>query len=543
MSRHAFVLFSVLLISVVFGCGGRHDGLMRARMAVIDSLNRHYQPFSIDSVEEIARYFDTHGTSHDRAMAYYLLGSAYRDAGEAPAALNAFQHAIEQADTTDSTCDYRLLAKIHAQMGYLFQREYQPHAAREQFLLAARWSLMQKDTLNYYIARQAAMHSLKTLNLTDSLLLESQEIYDGLCAINRPDKAALTLSSATRVYIERHQLVKAKQLLDIYREHADTTSPQGRRQYTSYQYLFGEYYLYAGRPDSAEWCFRYELAHGRDISDRVCALRGLFHLYSQTGYRDSLVKYTAAYHELNDSSNIMRESEAILAMKSLYDYSRHVSVAAEKTIEVKDKQFWLLLVSTLSAVLLCALFWYIYMVKRRNQKSLQQQTIRYHELMSDYHRLKGQLDEFHSANAVLEQCVSDKEDELEKLQQRLQSMQEGFLRMSVTPIEEASVYRRVSERARKGKAAYVEDLLSLNGLVELSYPSYSEKIHSFPYQMTQTEQNVCMLIKTGFKTSDIAVMLGYTPPAVSNIKTRLLVKLFNKKMRADDLDRMVLGEW
>ena len=60
---------------------------MRSRMAAIDSLNRHYQPFSIDSVSEMADYFDSHGTPHDRIMAYYLLGSAFRDAGEAPAAL------------------------------------------------------------------------------------------------------------------------------------------------------------------------------------------------------------------------------------------------------------------------------------------------------------------------------------------------------------------------------------------------------------------------------------------------------------------------
>ena len=55
-------------------------------MAAIDSLNRHYQSFSVDSVREMADYFDSHGTPHDRIMAYYLR-SAFRDAGEAPAAL------------------------------------------------------------------------------------------------------------------------------------------------------------------------------------------------------------------------------------------------------------------------------------------------------------------------------------------------------------------------------------------------------------------------------------------------------------------------
>ena len=60
---------------------------MRSRMAAIDSLNSHYQPFSIDSVSEMADYFESHGTPHDRITAYYLLGSAFRDAGEAPAAL------------------------------------------------------------------------------------------------------------------------------------------------------------------------------------------------------------------------------------------------------------------------------------------------------------------------------------------------------------------------------------------------------------------------------------------------------------------------
>ena len=81
------LLITVSLACLSTGCGDSRYEQMRSRMAAIDSLNRHYQPFSIDSVSEMADYFDSHGTPHDRIMAYYLLGSAFRDAGEAPAAL------------------------------------------------------------------------------------------------------------------------------------------------------------------------------------------------------------------------------------------------------------------------------------------------------------------------------------------------------------------------------------------------------------------------------------------------------------------------
>ena len=81
------LLITVSLACLLTGCGDSRYEQMRSRMAAIDSLNSHYQPFSVDSVSEMADYFESHGTPHDRIMAYYLLGSAFRDASEAPAAL------------------------------------------------------------------------------------------------------------------------------------------------------------------------------------------------------------------------------------------------------------------------------------------------------------------------------------------------------------------------------------------------------------------------------------------------------------------------
>ncbi|MBR4388103.1 MAG: hypothetical protein IKT00_02865, partial [Prevotella sp.] len=115
------ILLLPFLFSLLMGCGDGRTDQMRALLHEQDSLNRAYQPLSLDTIRQLTDYFDHHGTNYDRVHAHYLLGSVYRDMGEAPASLASFQHAAEVADTTaggDSI--YALLAKIHGQMGYLF---------------------------------------------------------------------------------------------------------------------------------------------------------------------------------------------------------------------------------------------------------------------------------------------------------------------------------------------------------------------------------------------------------------------------------------
>jgi tetratricopeptide (TPR) repeat protein len=92
-------------------------------------------------------YFDRNGTPNERMTAYYLLGRAYVDMGDAPLALKCYLKATECADTTSDQCDWRQLTIIHMQTGLLFYKQYMPNEALESFAEAI-WSAV-SPTVNY----------------------------------------------------------------------------------------------------------------------------------------------------------------------------------------------------------------------------------------------------------------------------------------------------------------------------------------------------------------------------------------------------------
>ena len=92
------------------------DGQRREMLALLDeadSLNRAYAQLPADSLlRRAADFFDRHGSRNEQVRAHYLLGCAYRDQGQAPEALQAWQDAIDRADTTarDSASLHQMMA-------------------------------------------------------------------------------------------------------------------------------------------------------------------------------------------------------------------------------------------------------------------------------------------------------------------------------------------------------------------------------------------------------------------------------------------------
>ena len=86
--KNLVILFTLLLALVC--CTTEADREMDALLDRADSMNRAYIPMTdgMDSLLlEATRFYDRHGDANQQMRAHYLLGCAYRDMGEAPAAL------------------------------------------------------------------------------------------------------------------------------------------------------------------------------------------------------------------------------------------------------------------------------------------------------------------------------------------------------------------------------------------------------------------------------------------------------------------------
>ena len=118
----------ILLILVLFAltaCTTDHEA-MQQRLKYVSDCNRADTVFTerwLPTVDSLVSYFDRHGSANDRMMAHYVQGRVYHDMGEAPQALECYQKAAEQADTTSNDCDFYTLSSVYSQLATVFYRQ------------------------------------------------------------------------------------------------------------------------------------------------------------------------------------------------------------------------------------------------------------------------------------------------------------------------------------------------------------------------------------------------------------------------------------
>lgn len=532
MSRHAFVLFSVLLISVVFGCGGRHDGLMRARMAVIDSLNRHYQPFAIDSVEEIARYFDTHGTSHDRAMAYYLLGSAYRDAGEAPAALNAFQHAIEQADTTGSTCDYRLLAKIHYQMGMLFLSQYLPMSAKKEIQKATHDALQAGDTLMSLDYQRFVVSVYYQLQMQDSVIAYTELIASQLLARGDTVNAARTLFIAISQHIANQEYDKAKRLLQVYEHDGSIYDGQGqvRQELLLYLYYDGLCLLHQGYNKEAGQYFRQLLRRANDMEQVKGGYDGLRRLYLSENVKDSAMKYTMLYANANDTCYARQSRNEMTSMQGMYNYERYERLAVKQSEKLAITRMYAILVVSLLIIAALIGSWAFSVHNRNKQRELMKKQIELHRTQNEINRLEHELSDLNAQGKDAQMLIQSKEKEIARLKHRL---------LAYRPQED--ILPDVKRMARTGLSLSFQEWSEIENYMHEEDPHFIPELQRLCNRLTPQEYRICLLTRLKFDVAAIAVLLDTSSAVVSKSRSHLMVKIFNDHSGAKRFNYRILS--
>jgi hypothetical protein len=57
--------------------------------------------------------------------------------------------------------------------------------------------------------------------------------------------------------------------------------------------------------------------------------------------------------------------------------------------------------------------------------------------------------------------------------------------------------------------------------------------------LSTKEQAVCLLIRQHFQPSEIAILVASSPQSITNLRVRLLQKLFNEAGGAKDFDQRI----
>lgn len=163
-------------------------------LQILDSLSLHEQDFSksfrmkyqllklqaqnktdakmdtISIVPEVADYYASHGSHHDKMMANYMMGRYYADKGDAPRALQYYREAVSHSDSTKANCDFKNLSRIYGQIATLFNMQRSPSLELDAEKKAIFYARKANDTIASLIFFEHLTAPYHLMNMTDSTI-------------------------------------------------------------------------------------------------------------------------------------------------------------------------------------------------------------------------------------------------------------------------------------------------------------------------------------------------------------------------------------
>ena len=263
--------------------------------------------------------------------------------------------------------------------------------------------------------------------------------------------------------------------LDIYENNSGFFDEQGNilKGRQFYYYIKGYYYLAVSKIDSAEMMFRKELREASTLNHLIAGSKGLQEVYSRKGIVDSVAKYANLGYELNDSAYSLSEMQNIQKLQASYNYNYNKHLAEKKTLEAeRTKNYFLIF-----ACFVCLIGGYFL-----------KKYIDLTKLVFDY-RLRNSLITRH------------------------------FHKMA---------------KSNPPQIPCLNDWKELRLFVEKEIPSFSKDTNKD--SLTDFEYDVCLMIRVYISPMEISKLKSCSPSNVSNVRKRLLLKIFNKEGSCEDFD-------
>ena len=523
-------VFAYALLMALVCCTTETEREMDALLDRADSMNRAYIPMTdgIDSLLlEATRFYDRHGDANQQLRAHYLLGCAYRDMGEAPAALQSYQDAIDRADTLSNDCDYRRLMSVYGQMAELFHAQNLPHDELAQRKKIGDYALLVGDTLSYIRNLELYVKPYFLMGDTAAMLSSLQQAQHLYSAYGYHHEAAAIYGTIIAIYIGQDSLGRAKELMDIFESKSGLFDSEGNISHgrEGYYEQKGLYYLKTHQLDSAELYF-HRLLRVNDYSKNAEGYKGLLAIYKEKENVDSVKKYVRLFEDALYKERADLRTHTVHQMSSLYNYTRHQETArreSEKASAEKTKrQFSIALLILVVAIAT----WVVYRMSREKRKK-QAQYIQNLELLertqSEILQLRLHEDEF-------QEMLAEKEKLLEEQTTQLQEQRKKALKASSdidTQIRESDIYQTLLLK-QHGKQLTIQELRDCQRLVLECLPEFNNMLLSKEYKINVKDFQVCMLLRLGFKSKEISNLLNISQGRVSQICTKVLHEVFGK---------------
>ena len=516
---------------------------MRYELLRHKAMNKAYISFTSDSkMKEVVDYYDRHGSANERMLANYVLGCVYRDMHEVPLALEYYNKAAEQADTTAADCDYGTLYRVYSQMGFLFSKQYLPYQLLDAFGKAEKYAYLAKDTLNAIINYQNKGDAYDYLGKKDSVVAINLRSANMFKRIGDNYNAAIALGCNYSYYIEKQDSVNAKKAFEAY----FSTGYEGNSNYGDAKAFLlcekGRYYMFISRLDSAFSCLNQSLKLSKSYSNKAAATKVLAQYYARVNKPVLAMKYALKSSEYNDSDLLAVRESQLQQIQAMYNYGRNQEIA--RKAELKAERITMLVyVLIAGGVVIFLLLTHLYLkqLKKKKEKILVTKHL-YDDSLLKLRQKQEELELLRTVNdRKIADVIKEKEQTINKLEDDLKDIRDKYSNSSLSDVDillkESSIYKRIKYLELHPKEIMREnDWIELEETIEQLIPSFIPLLKN---RLNVIAYRICLLVKLEISTSSIAILLGLSSSAISKYRKVMLEKLCDRSGKPKDFDEYI----
>ena len=516
---------------------------MRYELLRHKAMNKACITFTSDSVmKEVVDYYEDHGSANQRMLANYVLGCVYRDMHEVPLALEYYNKATEQADTTAADCDYGTLYRVYSQMGFLFSKQYLPYQLLDAFGKAEKYAYLAKDTLNAIINYQNKGDAYDYLGKKDSVVAINLRSANMFKRIGDNYNAAIALGCNYSYYIEKQDSVNAKKAFEAY----FSTGYEGNSNYGDAKAFLlcekGTYYMFVSRLDSAFSCLNQSLKLSKSYSNKAAATKVLAQYYARVNKPVLAMKYALKSSEYNDSDLLAVRESQLQQIQAMYNYGRNQEIA--RKAELKAERITMLVyVLIAGGVVIFLLLTYLYLkqLKKKKEKILVTKHL-YDDSLLKLRQKQEELELLRTVNdRKIADVIKEKEQTINKLEDDLKDIRDKYSNSSLSDVDillkESSIYKRIKYLELHPKEIMREnDWIELEETIEQLIPSFIPLLKN---RLNVIAYRICLLVKLEISTSSIAILLGLSSSAISKYRKVMLEKLCGRSGKPKDFDEYI----
>lgn len=477
----------------------------------------------------------------------YYGGRVYCDLGDSPTALRYFQMALEQIP--NKTEYYKLKCQILSQTGRLLNSLRLYNNAIPYIKKAVELDIILNDSIN----------EVYDLQLLGGVYLRSHEYEQAenyfSAALTKSQNLPLTHQAKSTMYLAAVKLKKGQipSALQLIRKTPMLVNPKAKNSALAYAI---EIYQAAGILDTA-YNYAQVLIHSNDYTNKKTGYQTILspefrHLVNP----DSIDRYISDYRTILENHFNENEIRLVLTQQSLYNYQLHEREKAktEKANNVlKEWIYGFIMLITFMAL-------YLSYLKNKNKTHI----IELQQALEIIDKLKHELNSIQksqhspekgSINYVKQSDTNNtqpstliskptEENLRECLKNELLSLYEYSNNKTTisNTILQSEIYEKLQKMIADSKSIKENDEIwsKLEKVVLESSPKFISNLNLLTSgKLTHLDLHTALLIKCGFKPSQMTVLLGKSNGAIISRRETLCIKVLGEKLSVKVIDGII----